>query len=256
MMKEIILKKKKNAAGQYILEFQDFPETPDSDCVLCSIIDEENKKRSYPVYRQAARMYGIWDDYLEHHGCALCSLATMLSAVRDQVIDPAQVITSMEKEILGEDPWKKNYEKPMEKQMPVSLYGISKILEHYDIKNRYVSDFQMKRAVREMTEHLYNGKPVIIETRKIKMAGKIPVQINKKYAGSYHTMILLGFDAAGNVIFTDSAHRDWAGRYQRIKSATIKDVAAYMFGKTNPREFSPYFRERKYSGGYILVDFS
>ena len=80
----------------------------------------------------------------------------------------------------------------------------------------------VEAAEKQMMEHLYKGKPIIIETSRMRRKGKRIVHFfDKKYAGSYHTMILLGVDEEGQVVFTDSATRDWAG--EQIGRASCRE---------------------------------
>lgn len=46
-------------------------------------------------------------------------------------------------------------------------------------------------------------------------------------------MILLGVDEEGQVVFTDSATRDWAGEQQRLKRAKLPELISYMFPQKN-----------------------
>lgn len=77
---------------------------------------------------------------------------------------------------------------------------------------------------------------------------------DKKYAGSYHTMILLGIDEEGQVVFTDSATRDWAGEVQRLKRAELSELICYMFPQKNTEDTHVYFSRKKNTGGYILIN--
>ena len=76
---------------------------------------------------------------------------------------------------------------------------------------------------------------------------------DKKYAGSYHTMILLGVDEEGQVVFTDSATREWAGEVQRLKRADLSELISYMFPQKNTEDTHLYFSGKKNTGGYILL---
>ena len=142
----------------------------------------------------------------------------------------------------------------MARQMPVSLYGISLILQEEGVSCEYIGDFEDKAAEKQMMEHLYKGKPVIIETSRMRRKGKRIVHFfDKKYAGSYHTMILLGVDEEGQVVFTDSATRDWAGEQQRLKRAKLPELISYMFPQKNVGDTHLYFSRKRNTGGYILI---
>ena len=142
----------------------------------------------------------------------------------------------------------------MARQMPVSLYGISLILQEEGVSCEYIGDFEDKAAEKQMMEHLYKGKPVIIETSRMRRKGKRIVHFfDKKYAGSYHTMILLGVDEEGQIVFTDSATRDWAGEQQRLKRAKLPELISYMFPQKNVGDTHLYFSRKRNTGGYILI---
>lgn len=251
-MMNIKFESKQNAAGQICLLPLQEPKAADADRLLV-----DTKKYKFPVFRQAARTYGDYSEYVEHHGCACCSLTTILAAFRSDLaeITPEKTIAEIEPEVFGRKVWQANYSKPAKKQMPVSMYGIAKVLDYYGIGNRYVREFSMIRAQQEIENHLKTGQPVIIETRKIRKEGWWISSLNdKKYAGSYHTMVCIGMDENGQVIFLDSAYRRWAGDYQRVKRAPLYDLLCYMYGKDNPQDQNVYFASRKYTGGYILVE--
>ena len=109
-------------------------------------------------------------------------------------------------------------------------------------------------AIEQIREHLYKGQPVIIETSRIRRKGRwICSFFDKKYAGSYHTMILLGIDEEGQAVFTDSATRAWAGEQQRLKRAELSELMTYMFPQKNVQDMHLYFSRRKNTGGYILI---
>lgn len=109
-------------------------------------------------------------------------------------------------------------------------------------------------AIEQIREHLYKGQPVIIETSRIRRKGRwICSFFDKKYAGSYHTMILLGIDEEGQAVFTDSATRAWAGEQQRLKRAELSELMTYMFPQKNVQDIHLYFSRRRNTGGYILI---
>ena len=192
------------------------PSLPNSDLngkILKVIISDGSTKRVYPVFQQKAGVYGEASEYILRHGCACCSLTTALAAFVEKYADlkPNGTISEVERKHFPEEVYTENYGKVMARQMPVSLYGISLILQEEGVSCEYIGDFEDKAAEKQMMEHLYKGKPIIIETSRMRRKGKRIVHFfDKKYAGSYHTMILLGVDEEGQVVFTDSATRDWA----------------------------------------------
>ena len=225
--------------------------------VVVKMSGEETENRIFRVFQQKAGTYGAYSEYMTRHGCACCSLTTILAAYVPEYrsLRPDETIARVEREILGEEAWRRNYSRHIARQMPVSLYGISRILAAYHIPHRYVGSFSDEQALREILSHLYSGRPVVVETSRMKRQnGRIVRWFDKRFAGSYHTMILLGVDGQGQVLFTDSATREWSGRWQRLKRAAPDDLLAYMFPQKNTGDTHVYFSRRKNTGGYILLD--
>lgn len=221
------------------------------------VISDGERKRVYPVFQQKAGVYGDYSEYMTRHGCAVCSLTTALSAFVDKYKDltPDKTIAEVERKHFPGEVYKENYRKVMARQMPVSLYGISVILKKEGVSCEYVGKFEDVAAQKQIMEHLWKGKPVIIETSRMRRKGRRIVRFfDKKYAGSYHTMILLGVDEEGQVVFTDSATRDWAGEVQRLKRAELSELICYMFPQKNTEDTHVYFSRKKNTGGYILIN--
>lgn len=212
--------------------------------------------RVFRVFQQKAGTYGAYSEYMTRHGCACCSLTTLLAAYVPQYLDlrPDETIARVEREHFDEKVWQKNYSRHIARQMPVSLYGISRILTDYQVPHRYVGAFADDEAMEEIGAHLRSGRSVVVETSRMKREnGRIVRWFDKRFAGSYHTMILLGEDESGRVIFTDSATREWSGDWQRLKKAELSDLLSYMFPQRNTEDTHVYFSRRRNTGGYILV---
>lgn len=195
--------------------------------VILTVIHKE-----YTCFSTESGIYGDYSEYMTRHGCACCSLTTALAAFVEKYADlkPNGTISEVERKHFPEEVYTENYGKVMARQMPVSLYGISLILQEEGVSCEYIGDFEDKAAEKQMMEHLYKGKPVIIETSRMRRKGKRIVHFfDKKYAGSYHTMILLGVDEEGQVVFTDSATRDWAGEQQRLKRLSCQNLFPICF---------------------------
>lgn len=216
-----------------------------------------SKTRTFRVFQQKAGNYGEYSEYMTRHGCACCSLTTLLEAYVPQCHDlrPDETITQVEREHFGEVVWKKNYGRHIARQMPVSLYGISRILTDFQVPHRYVGAFVDEDAMEEIYAYLRSGRPVVVETSRMKRKnGRIVKWFDKRFAGSYHTMILLGEDESGQIIFTDSATREWSGDWQRLKKARLSELLSYMFPQQNVMDHHVYFSRRKNTGGYILLE--
>lgn len=220
------------------------------------LVNWDGQERNYPVFQQNAMQYGKYSDYMKHHGCACCSLTTVLAGMRrsKSKFMPQDTIEKMERVHLPWHEFEKNYEKSLQKQMPISLYGIHKILTVEGISNRYIGYFHRKEVVGILGRHLLSGNPVIFETSRVRYNGWMVTSINdRKYAGSYHTMVMLGIDPEGMVLFTDSATRDWAGDQQRIKRAPLTELIQYMFPQKHTEDKHVYFHKRIETGCFILV---
>ena len=101
--------------------------------------------------------------------------------------------------------------------MPISLYGISRVLSAYGINNEYVRNFNDAQALAEITQHLKTGNPVVIEVKK--------VGADNTWANSKHTMVLLGLTDTGLAIVADSADRaSTFGNYARIKYTSLVNL--------------------------------
>lgn len=232
------------------------PQTGLNEKILTVKISDGDSSRIYPVFQQKAGIYGDYSEYMTRHGCACCSLTTALAAFVENYADltPDGTIRRVERKHFPADVVQKNYGKVMARQMPVSLYGIAMILKKECVACEYIGNFADDSAIEQIREHLYKGQPVIIETSRIRRKGRwIASFSDKKYAGSYHTMILLGIDEDGQAVFTDSATRAWAGEQQRLKRAELSELVHYMFPQKNVQDTHLYFSRRKNTGGYILI---
>ena len=212
--------------------------------------------KTYNVFNQ--KMFGRSKrDYIPAHGCAVCSLTTVLSGCRTAytAYTPEMTRKILEKKVFGKSAWKRNYRKSARGQMPLSLYGISRILKKCGVSNRYVSSFSSDKKVEMiLKKHLMKGMPVVIETNNHRQKnGRISSKYDIKWAGSRHTMVLLGMSDQDKVIVADSATRKWAGRNQRIKLADLSDLIAHMIPHS-PSGKSFYYNGNKCYSGYILVN--
>ena len=274
-IKTVYITKKLTGTGSYILETDASFENTDLE-VLDVVITEvgigsgsesgsvpENVSgggsgsRRFRVYYQTAPNYGKYSEYMKRHGCACCSLTTVLTGYSDKYSElrPEETADTVEKTHFTKSAWTLNYKKPMAFQMPVSLFGISTILAAEGIPNHYIGAFTDQAAIEEIRAHLLSGRPVIVETSRMRREnGRITDRNDKKYAGSYHTQILLGMTEERKVIFTDSANRSWSGTCQRLKETDLEDIIQYMFPQKNTSDTHPYFPGRSGTGGYILID--
>ncbi len=214
----------------------------------------ENTTRIYRNFKQNSHSYPDYNQYLAWHGCATCSLTTVLRAYSSSYKQslPNDIIDGIEKQ-LGGSGWTKNHvTRGIRGQMPISMYGIASTLEHENIPADYVSSYQSTAsAKKDIEEHLKTGNPVIIEVR---MKSNVTGKKSKRWTNSYHTMILLGQLTNGHVLLSDAVDRSWYdGDGQRVKEIELDDVMEYMFSCTKDPS-SYYYTGSSTAGGYIKVN--
>lgn len=217
-------------------------------------IQSGNGIRSYRIFAQVSNTYKK-NSFIAQHGCAVCSLTTVLSGYSKKYRNytPAKTSKILEKRVFGTKRWKANYRKSLAAQRPVSLYGVSKVLSYCNISNRYVRFFKDKNAVKQIERHLKTGNPVIIEVNNRKQKNGKFGAYDKKWSSSKHTMVLLGMTNTGRVIVADSATRSWSGERQRVKFTTMNRLVKYMI-PCKRVSTSVYYKNVSSAGGYILVN--
>ncbi len=230
------------------------PQDTNIDEYVVDVNSANGTTRSYHVFSQGASTLSE-KSYVAIHGCAVSALTTILTAHSPKYADytPTMTYQTLEKKVFGLKKWRANYSKRPAKQMPVSLYGITRILSYCGIRSKYVRNFKDAKAVKEIENHLRKGKPVIIEVNNHRQTnGRISRKYDKKWATTKHTMALLGMTNTGNVIVADSATRLWSGTNQRIKYTKMSSLVHYMV-PTKSKSRSLYYTSIKANGGYILV---
>lgn len=217
---------------------------------------------TFTVYKQAARTYGEYSEFLAKHGCANCTLANMLKAYALGYADatPDSVIAGIERQVAGEEAWTENHvTKELADQMPVSMYGISQILSAAGVRNMYVAKFDAINdtiAREDIVVHLKTGNAVVYEVKdKNRYTGKA----DGRWAKNFHTLTMLGYFVDGRVMVCDTAGRSWykaSNGYhggQRFKIVDLSDAMSHMFTCTNTPS-SIYFKGTTKAGGYIKVN--
>lgn len=217
-----------------------------------SILTANGTQRTYRLFKQNAHNYPRYDSYLAWHGCATCSLATVLGAYNDNYtgILPSSVIDGVEKQYTSSKDWTREHvNRSLRGQMPLSLYGISSILKSSGVDNNYVRTYTESEARRDILSHLKTGNSIIFEVRqKNNRTGKK----TKRWTNSYHTMVLLGVLTNGKVLLCDSVDRSWYNGGQRLKTVELSDIMEYMFPCTTFSE-SMYYNGASSDGGYIKI---
>lgn len=230
---------------------------PTSSNVKEANVRVNNRKGTLTFNIYAQKGFGInKKSFIYNHGCAACALTTVLNAYSKKYKNytPTMTYKNAEKSAFGKKTWKKNYKKRMSAQRPVSICGISKVLTKAGVKNKYVRKFTNAKAVSDIKKHLYKGNIVVIETNnRAQVNGRYVGKKVTKWAGSKHTMVLLGMTDTGKVIVADSSYRPWAGSMQRIKLGNLEEIVKYMIPCKNNKKYM-YYHKLVDSGGYILVN--
>lgn len=202
--------------------------------------------KTYKMYCQFARNYKGYNDYLASHGCAATSLTSILRAYVDGCSKwtPYDTIKNAEKKVAGETTFNKNYDKKLSKQMPITLYGISKVLDYYDISHLYVQSFSSDKTVKkDIAAHLKNGYPVVFI---VSQTNRETGETSSKWTNSYHTMVMIGIDNKDNVLIGNPAGS------QRLQLVSLDEMIDYMWSCTDdPDGF--YWNGKKRCGGYIKI---
>ncbi|MCI5943561.1 MAG: Ig-like domain-containing protein [Eubacterium sp.] len=228
--------------------------TTDYDGKSCdfTMLTANGEKRTYRLYKQNAHNYPKYDRYLAWHGCATCSLATVLGGFHKayEGISPSSVIDGPEKTVVNPEAWEKEHViHSLKRQMPLTLYGISSILKHYSVENDYVRTFKKRDGREDILDHLRTGNPVIIEVRQ---KSNVTGEKSQRWTNSYHTMVLLGVLTDNRVLLCDSVDRSWYDEGERLKIISLDDVMEYMYSCTKFSD-TMYFSGAASDGGYIKV---
>ena len=221
---------------------------------------------TFTVFRQAARTYNEYSEFLAGHGCANCTLTNMIRAYAPAfaTATPDTVIATIERQVAGEEAWTENHvTKAQDDQSPLSMFGISQILSAAGVRNTYVTKFNSNmrdssdgNAAADIIAHLKTGNPVVFEARDY---NRYTGQADGRWTKNYHTLSLLGYFVDGRVLLTDTAGRGWYkpsnGYYggQRFKIVDLKDPMSHMFSCEN-KPNTIYFKGTSKAGGYIKVN--
>ena len=221
---------------------------------------------TFTVFKQAARTYNEYSEFLAGHGCANCTLTNMIRAYAPAyaTATPDSVIATIERQVAGEEAWTENHvTKAPDDQSPLSMYGISQILSAAGVRNTYVTKFNSNmrdssdgNAAADIIAHLKTGNPVVFEARDY---NRYTGQSDGRWTKNYHTLSLLGYFVDGRVLLTDTAGRGWYkpsnGYYggQRFKIVDLKDPMSHMFSCEN-KPNTIYFKGTSKAGGYIKVN--
>ncbi len=234
------------APDNIVTKEADLPKTSQVSRIKVTI-NSYPKKRTYTVFHQSrGNNSSLFPSYMPWHGCAACSLSAVLTGFGIETT-PANTIEHIEKEVL--EGWYHNYYE-RRSQMPATLCGISRVLNHYNIKNRYIMTFDDDTVKDDIFAHLKTGNPVIFEVCKYNRYTK---EQDTTWSGSYHTLVFLGLTNKGHVIVADPANSNGWNGMARLKYIDFEDILPYMFSCRKMPD-SNYFAGKATAGGYILVN--
>ncbi len=225
---------------------------------LTVTINSYPSSRTYNIWKQNGKdnISEIFPHYMQGHGCSASSLATVLSAYAGYTEDPKYLVETVERNLFGDD-WVRNYSKEdtnssKSRPMPISLYGMTKVLDNYNVGYKLVREFDDASALAEIEAHLKTGNPVIFIVDNTSRFGGTA----NKWTTGYHCMTMLGMTDTREVIVADSVDRSSSifGDNQRIKYASLYELLGYMFPCTNATSTSIYWGGKSSSGGYILIN--
>lgn len=218
---------------------------------LTVTINSYPTNKTYTICRQDGdgNKSSMFKHYMQASGCSASSLGCVLSAYAGFTEKPKYLVETVERELFG-DSWTRNYTNS--RPMPISLYGMTQILDYYHVGYKLVRDFDDVSALTEIENHLKTGNPVIfIVDNESRFDG-----LKNKWTTGYHCMTMLGMTDTNEVIVADTVNRSTSifGKNQRIKYASLYELLGYMFPCTNTTSTSLYWSGKGSSGGYILIN--
>lgn len=130
----------------------------------------------------------------------------------------------------------------------ISVRLASQILTDMGIPNTPVYSYTNSAAIKQITEHLAQGKPVIVKANNTKYGG---VQI----ANAHHSMVLVGIDEKGNGIFIEpfNGSLNYAHGNGTYFSRTVTSFVKNHMTSATGNVYVPYVTSLAAAGGYILV---
>ena len=208
-------------------------------------VNTNGTQKKYKVYNQS----GFNSSYLMQRGCAHSSAAIVMSAYGKKYTPYDIHYGSTNKKCSEKHALKKLNKRVAITGQSLSIYSISAILKNSGIKNRPVYKFNKKTAIKEITNNLESGKPVIIMCHRKKVKGV-------KLANSYHMLVLIGIDKKGNAIVLNPAggtvnQSHCTGKF---KLSVKQLVERHMWSCTGKHYKSFYFNGSQNYGGYILIN--
>lgn len=196
----------------------------------------------YHDYTQGA--YG-----LKSFGCVVTTVATIASGFGERYT-PRQINSgsSSQKYSARHAVKKMGMSSALNGRAAISVVTAAQIFKDMGIKAKAVCRFNKKQAVREITEHVSQGKPVLVKANAVKWKGI-------RIANAHHSLALIGIDEDGNGIFVDpmTGSVNYAHSSRKHFKVTIKQFVEHFMTPAKGKYKVPYVTSTAAAGGYILV---
>lgn len=130
----------------------------------------------------------------------------------------------------------------------ISVCVAAQMIRDMGIPAKAVYSFKTASAVKEISAHLKAGKPVILKCNSDNHAGHWIAQ-------GHHTIVLLGLDPDGTVVFYDAMYNKL--NFAHGSGTTIRETLSTLISKhTTPckgKTRVPFVTSLQGAGGYILL---
>ncbi|MBO5514331.1 MAG: hypothetical protein J5961_07080 [Mogibacterium sp.] len=231
----------------------DYPDSSRSDYADVTAANNSGSDYTFRIFDQKAG-YATYSDYLRAHGCSTCALTSILRNVPGlEELTPDACIEDVLKEVAGEETFNSNFSRAPKKQMPITLYGMTKVFDKYGVYYE-LPDVDPAKREQQITDWLKAGDPVMFTFGDASEA---------HLSGGTHTILLLGLDEEGRVIIGDSLHKKalyWGAQgLVKTDGPTVADMLAYVKRDdgwsvldANTGD-SHFFYDNSSDRGYLLV---
>ena len=203
---------------------------------------------NYKTYK-VCNQKGFNSSYLKQRGCSHSSASMVLSAYGKN-FTPLEIHNgSVNKKYSEQYALKKLGKRVAVTGQSLSIYSISEILNNAGVKCHPVYKFKDSKAIKEITNNLKEGRPVLIMCHRKTVNGN-------KLAKSYHFLVLIGIDQDGYaIVLNASGGTINTSHCTGAFKLTVKElVKNHMWSCTGNEYKSFYFNGAKNYGGYIIVD--
>lgn len=204
--------------------------------------------KTYKTYKNYSQT-GFSSAYINQRGCSHSALCTALSAYGKSYTPLDTHNGSVKVKASERYALKKLGKTPRVTGQSMSVYSISHMMNNAGVKCHPVYKFTKTGAIKEITDNLNTGRPVLIMCHRKKVNGV-------KLANSYHFIVLVGIDQNGYAIALNPAggtvnRSHCTGNFKLTVKQLVKN---HMWSCTGNGYKNFYFNGSKNYGGYIVVD--